>query len=380
MITVESQDVFMENAKWKGKNLIAFDVANEFELEHEVRKASGQKELLCPDQGCKNPVVRYCHGEIKGAYFAHLINDKCDYADFDKNDNQVFRLLRLKLYKYFSELGYNVKCEQKVLKHHYSQLFFMLPNGSRIALEFGSKQTTANIIDNLNEEYECLGINVFWLVVSDTNYGSKENELFYLKRYLLNRTNFKEYLIIKKDGTAISQSRWDCNKYEYNGNRIYVRKFNDIYSEETPANLLIFENNVLSIKGFNERYNQWLQRKREAFEEEINIIKERERRATECKLQLSKPIVQRTIEQPFYKPININTVVIKRAKGYEERKAEIIARIDQQKVQVRDSSDVRWIRCEICGKIGEDAEFSSYGGPNHINLGICSDCTRKARK
>lgn len=65
----------MENAIWKNENLIAQDVADEFELEREVRKASGRKELRCPDGGCKCPIVRYCHGEVKGAYFAHLTND-----------------------------------------------------------------------------------------------------------------------------------------------------------------------------------------------------------------------------------------------------------------------------------------------------------------
>lgn len=87
----------MGNAVWRDRNLIASDVANEFELERVIRKASGRKELICPDKRCKSPIVRYCHGEIRGAYFAHLTNDKCDYADFDKNDTTVFRLLRLKL-------------------------------------------------------------------------------------------------------------------------------------------------------------------------------------------------------------------------------------------------------------------------------------------
>lgn len=211
----------MENAILGSRNLIALDVANEFELEREVRKASSRKELRCPDKSCTSPILRYCHGEIKGAYFAHLTNDRCDYADFDKNDTSVFRLLRLKLYRYFSRLGYNVECEGKILEHHYSQLFFELQSGSKMALEFGSKQTTANLIDILTDEYDRAGVSVRWLVISDTNYGNKENELFYLKRYLINKSNKNEYIIINKEGTMVSQSRWDCDKYEYNGHHIF---------------------------------------------------------------------------------------------------------------------------------------------------------------
>ena len=368
----------MENAIWQSKNLIASDIANEFELEHKVRKASSRKELRCPDPVCISPIVRYCHGEIKGAYFAHLNNDKCDYADFDKNDTPVIRLIRLKLYKYFSERGYSVKCEQKVLDHHYSQLYFVMQTGNRIALELGTKQTTANVIDSLSDEYKHRGIGVRWLVVSDTNYGSKENELFYLKRYLLNRTTYQEFLIINKDGTKISQSRWDRNKYEYNGLNIHVNDYEDIYTEEVGVNLLTFENDELTIKGFNQRYNQWIQRKQKAVDEKIRKIKEQEKQEAERKFQPPKPIIQNNINHPsIYDVGRQYTADVSHLKSYEERKAEILGKMDQQEVQVRDSSDVRWIRCEICKKIGEDGEFNSYGGPNHINLGICSDCARK---
>ena len=57
---------------------------------------------------------------------------------------------------------------------------------------------------------------------------------------------------------------------------------------------------------------------------------------------------------------------------------EILKIIDQQDYQARDSLDRRWVRCEKCGEIKLEKEFSSYGGPNHINLGICSICSRKS--
>ena len=31
-------------------------------------------------------------------------------------------------------------------------------------------------------------------------------------------------------------------------------------------------------------------------------------------------------------------------------------------------------KCECCGKIAKESEFKSYGGINHVNLGICYDC------
>lgn len=51
-------------------------------------------------------------------------------------------------------------------------------------------------------------------------------------------------------------------------------------------------------------------------------------------------------------------------------------RMNQQQEQVRDSQGRRWIKCEFCGKVALESKFSSYGGINHINLGICYECQK----
>ena len=50
--------------------------------------------------------------------------------------------------------------------------------------------------------------------------------------------------------------------------------------------------------------------------------------------------------------------------------------LNQQETQVRDAYGNRWIKCEFCGKIAKDSEFSSYGGAIgvHLNLGTCKEC------
>ena len=48
------------------------------------------------------------------------------------------------------------------------------------------------------------------------------------------------------------------------------------------------------------------------------------------------------------------------ALGYEQVKNRFV----QQTEQIRDSFGIRWIKCELCGEIKSDAEFSSYGGLN----------------
>ena len=51
----------------------------------------------------------------------------------------------------------------------------------------------------------------------------------------------------------------------------------------------------------------------------------------------------------------------------------------QQEEQIRDRLGRRWVQCEVCRKIKLESEFRSYGGANHINLGVCDECSRSDR-
>ncbi|MDO4719946.1 MAG: topoisomerase DNA-binding C4 zinc finger domain-containing protein [Peptostreptococcaceae bacterium] len=59
----------------------------------------------------------------------------------------------------------------------------------------------------------------------------------------------------------------------------------------------------------------------------------------------------------------------------EDFKRNMESNFDQQEAQVRDADGNRWIKCEFCGKIAKESEFTYYGGEGHINLGTCKECT-----
>ena len=62
--------------------------------------------------------------------------------------------------------------------------------------------------------------------------------------------------------------------------------------------------------------------------------------------------------------------------GYNEVKD----RFTQQEYQIRDSYGRRWVKCELCGEIKSESEFGLYGGANHVNLGVCYNCSRRDKK
>ncbi len=62
--------------------------------------------------------------------------------------------------------------------------------------------------------------------------------------------------------------------------------------------------------------------------------------------------------------------------GYNEVKDKFT----QQEYQIRDSLGRRWIQCELCGEINQEANFVSYGGVNHVNLGVCYKCSHRDKR
>lgn len=91
----------MERAKWNDLEISATDIASDYQKEAEIRKVSG-KELICLDPECESPLLKYCHGEKKSAYFAHLHDGNCDYAQFDRQPS-ILREIRYQLYESFKK-------------------------------------------------------------------------------------------------------------------------------------------------------------------------------------------------------------------------------------------------------------------------------------
>lgn len=141
----------MENALWNGELIMASEVEKQYEVEKRIRVASSRKELRCQDSNCSNPIIRYCHGDNKSAYFAHINNVNCDYSKFEKNDTQILRNIRRKTYEHFLNEGYNIKIEAKVLPHHYSHFIFDFGDKYDIIYNKTSSNLSfyiSNIIDN----------------------------------------------------------------------------------------------------------------------------------------------------------------------------------------------------------------------------------------
>lgn len=357
----------MENARWNGQLLMASEISKDYIIEKEIRKASGHKELRCPDPGCQNPVLRYCHGEMKDAYFAHLNNANCDYAYFDNEIEPVVRNVRRNLYDILKSKGYNVQLEVKILDHYYTHILLNMEDGNRLAIEIGTQRISANRIDSLTDEYLEKGISVKWIVIDNPNINVRERQTFFLKRYSLNESKNKDLLVVDSTCKEITQYKVDPNKYVYhNGQIMSSENYPETFKYNALLSELAIEGGDLTIVGFNEEYENWLKRKLSAFEKRVKqldeeFIEEQRQRKNKIEHQTS------SIEQ------------IKPKIEYSPTSEEILNLLAQQDTVAYDSIGRRWIKCEKCSHIGTDDDFSSYGGYNRANLGICYSCSGSGR-
>ena len=357
----------MENALWEGKRLVACEVAENYEIEKEIRMASYRGELRCPDKGCLSPILKYCHGEIRAPYFAHRDNAECDYVLFEKNAG-VFHGLRVLLYEHFKACDYPVNMEVKVLEHHYSHLFFEWENGRKTALEIGTKATNINDVENLQKEYEEEGIQVVWLVADQPGKVITEEHTYFVKRFCLNESAKRDLIVVGYDGKHVTHYREDSNSYMIDGQEIVSENYPKIFTYQALVSDLYFEEGELTTRGFEEEYNAFIEEKQQAFD----IYKVQVEDAKEALQRQYETLRKRKEVEDIRMRVTEAT-----GKDYESRKESILQYIDQQERPVLDALGERWIRCEFCGEVKEVAEFVSFGGRGRVNLGRCQGCKDK---
>ena len=294
-----------------------------------------------------------------------------------------------------------MQLEVKVLEHHYTHLLFTMPTGQRIAVELGTQQTTVKQIEELAEEYRSRGILVNWIVVGDiAELPVAEDKINFLKRYSLNESKNKDFILVDRKTLKVVQCRNDTKAYIYKNQDLRSRIQGQIYTDKASIADLRFEDDQLTIQGFSSGYEHWLSLKAATFEAEKERFdaeeKAREREAQKWQTDVANSSIRmmymqlgESVSKKFSTPIKQSIVTQNRSsmwkdssiaitvKPLEDRKAEILSLMNQQEKLAIDSAGIRWIRCEKCGKIATEDQFSKYGGLGHVTLGICYECDSK---
>jgi len=271
----------MDTCIWNDKIILASDISTSFELEKEIRLASGRKELICPDAQCK-AVMIYRHGEKKEAHFAHLKNsNSCDYNDYDRCNNLYVKNVKSTLYYHFMSLGYDTKVDVKLLEHHYTHLTVSFDDGSIIAIELATKSASASYIDKLSKLYIDRNIIVKWLIIDNIEAVFKENQTYYIKRSRLNESSNKDLIVIDFNAQRVAQYKADSDKYQYNNFDYYPVSSQSLYRYEKDINQLIVLEKDITLIGFIESFQNWKAQKHAQLTSYIEQMKLEKKRIEE---------------------------------------------------------------------------------------------------
>ena len=141
-----------------------------------------------------------------------------------------------------------------------------------------------------------------------------------------------------------------------------------------------YRNNLLTEQNRREdekiRRAEWLKKQEEEAAKRREEERKRQEELAEKRRIEAEQAAKRRAEQEEKRRLAIEKEQEERRKREEDFKRNMESNFEQQESPIRDASGNRWIKCEFCGKIAKDSEFSSYGGIGHVNLGTCQECEK----
>ncbi len=342
----------MENGMWNNNELHAFDIAKDYELEKKVRQASKNRELLCMDKNCSNRILKFCNGEIRGAYFAHRENSDCSYDRYERSHGKKYEYVRHSLYNELKRKGYNVSMEQPIGKRHYAQIVIINEDGSKEGIEFASVRISISDIERIEDIYKENATGLIWVLVDKPYMSIDGINSYFIKKYCLNDTPDKTLTIIDKSGECVTQFR---------------KGPTSIYRENRLVAELVMENQRLVIRNFNERFASNADNERYLLRHEKEIACERINNILKNGIVVSN-VKTKTKEDVMTELTPEDKIILEN---------EIEGTIDDQLEKTIDSKGRRWLRCFECGEISLEENFVSSGGKGEFGIGICRKCSRK---
>lgn len=412
----------MDKAIWDGRVYDAFDVAESYELEKQVRIASAGRKLRCPDPQCEFPCVKYCHGEIKEPFFAHIDKNGCDYSEYDAKTPSALKLIKRLVHDSFKRRGYNVEMDVKILPHHYTHLAVSFGE-RRVAIELANKNTSAAKLESLRERYKKINMSFVWLVVGYPEEEIDEKNVFFAKRYMLNETELNDLIIIDEDGMELSQYRPDINRYEYNGSELKSQNYPTVFKMNFDLDdLIVDEKGYFGFRGFSVAFEEMLQRKQRAFTKRIEELERTAQEALEAeearlkrireqqaeRLRVAEERKRKEAEEKARLEESRRVAALKRRTEIEENSDVTIKKVGEiEQITIQTNSmenkeekdlyyslffkentciynreGMRLFMCRRCYWIGFNNEFSRIGlsGRRAFSIGLCNSCDNYYKK
>lgn len=141
-----------------------------------------------------------------------------------------------------------------------------------------------------------------------------------------------------------------------------------------------FRNNLVTEQQRREeeriRREEWLKKQVEEAAKRREENQKRQEELAEQRRIHAEEAAKRRVELEEKHRLEIEKEEKERREREENFRNNIESNFQQQDVPIRDADGNRWVKCEFCGKIAKESEFSSYGGIGRVNLGTCKECEK----
>lgn len=377
----------MEYAYWKGELISASKIIEEeYIIEKRIREASNKKELLCIDPSCKNRTLKYCHGEVKKPYFSHINCLECDYARYDRMKSKEIDMVSDLIYEILKEKCFHVEKEIKLLAHHYSHLI-VKDNDKITAIEFIKKGSNVKKTNEL-KEYDQKGIEVSWIELGSIDTIYSEKNTYYARRFLLNEYN-SNLVTVDSDFNRVCQAKMDFSEYKYL-NKTLLDK--EMFIVKGQVGDLTYDNGIIGLEGFKEKYDIWLNKRKKKFEDKCNELNNH--KSKEQSIYINKIHYEKEERQKKYFSLKQFDLLIQNEEQesneeakrlrkihnqieFEKEKPELKKKIISSNKPVRNSEGKQVYMCKYCKLIGYHNLF--YKANIKGNKAVCLNCYDKVK-
>ena len=272
----------METALYEGKRLYACDVAASYETEKEIRVASSEKRLFCPDAHCGAPLI-YKHGDIRDAYFSHPHGAAgCRYDEYDRGSSEAVKSVRRKLCEHFRKLGCNVEMDVMLVSGRYTPLCVTGSDGRRYAIEVNSTAKSVKNIILSQLDYDRAGIPMRRVIVDDPTRALTEDGTYFIKRFELNESPDGIAVVVDTTVRGAAIYKLDRNEYKYKGFDYPAVSRENVFAYSCPVSGIYFLDGSFTAEGFEDAFSKWQSEKKAALDAYIAMREDVLRLKTEA--------------------------------------------------------------------------------------------------
>ena len=101
------------------------------------------------------------------------------------------------------------------------------------------------------------------IVIGEIKPVIREDEIYFLKRYELNRASDRELFVVDEKCNHIIQYKMDEKSYSEKGESVLVGRYGKIFSQWDNLQALCIEKDKLTLPGFQNNYCNWQVQKQE---------------------------------------------------------------------------------------------------------------------